>query len=80
MRWVKANGRLSKAENGMTERLVGFNYDITASKKVEEELRASYGQLESTNQLLEKLAKSAQAANFAKSEFLANMDNRYGLP
>ena len=80
VRWVKANGRLSKAENGMTERLVGFNYDITASKKVEEELRASYGQLESTNQLLEKLAKSAQAANFAKSEFLANMSHEIRTP
>ncbi len=80
VRWVKANARLSKTESGGPVRLVGFNYDITASKKVEEELRASYSQLEITNHLLEKLALSAQGANLAKSDFLANMSHEIRTP
>lgn len=80
IRWIKATAHVTRGEDGRAKRLVGFNYDITASKEIEEALRASYAQLEETNHKLEELASTSQAANRAKSEFLANMSHEIRTP
>lgn len=80
VRWIKANAQVTKDQHGNTKSIVGFNYDITSSKAVEEQLRASYAQLEAINRQLKELATSSQAANRAKSEFLANMSHEIRTP
>lgn len=79
-RWIKATAHVTRGDDGRAKRLVGFNYDITPSKQIEEALRASYAQLEETNRKLEELATTSQAANRAKSEFLANMSHEIRTP
>lgn len=80
VRWIKATAHITRTEDGRASRLVGFNYDITAIKAVEEELRASNVQLEQSNERLEELAASSLAASVAKSEFLANMSHEIRTP
>ena len=80
VRWIKATAHITSREDGRASRMVGFNYDITAIKAVEEELRASNVQLEQSNQRLEELAASSLAASVAKSEFLANMSHEIRTP
>lgn len=80
IRWIKATAHVTRDELGVASRLVGFNYDITGIKEVEEELRATNSQLESSNRRLEELAASSLAANLAKSEFLANMSHEIRTP
>jgi signal transduction histidine kinase/CheY-like chemotaxis protein len=80
IRWIKATAHATLGEDGKAKRLVGFNYDITPTKMVEEELRASNLQLEENNQRLEELASSSLAASLAKSEFLANMSHEIRTP
>ena len=80
VRWIKATAHITRREDGRASRLVGFNYDITAIKEVEEELRASNLRLEQSNERLEELAASSLAASVAKSEFLANMSHEIRTP
>jgi signal transduction histidine kinase/ActR/RegA family two-component response regulator len=80
IRWIKATAHITRNEDGDPLRLVGFNYDITQIKRVDEELRASYSRLEQQNRQLEQLAASSQAASLAKSEFLANMSHEIRTP
>lgn len=79
-RWIKATAHITRGEDGRAERLVGFNYDITKSKLIEEALRSSFSQLEETNSKLKELAATSQAASRAKSEFLANMSHEIRTP
>jgi PAS domain S-box-containing protein len=39
--WLKTNGRMFRDENGIPVRMTGVNYDITARKMAEVEIRAS---------------------------------------
>ncbi len=79
-RWIKATAHVTRGEDGRAQRMVGFNYDITKSKLIEEALRSSYSQMEEANQKLKELAERSQAANRAKSEFLANMSHEIRTP
>jgi len=80
IRWLKATAHATRDAEGRALRMVGFNYDITNIKKVEEELRASNVQLEASNHRLEELAASSMAASRAKSSFLANMSHEIRTP
>lgn len=79
-RWIKATAHATRGEDGRAQRMVGFNYDITKSKLIEEALRSSYSQMEEANNKLKELAARSQAANRAKSEFLANMSHEIRTP
>lgn len=80
IRWIKGVAHATRDESGRAHRMVGFNYDITPIKMVEEELRASNAQLAESNERLEELAASSLAASLAKSEFLANMSHEIRTP
>lgn len=80
IRWIKGVAHATRDEEGRAHRMVGFNYDITPIKLVEEELRASNAQLAESNERLEELAASSLAASLAKSEFLANMSHEIRTP
>ncbi|MCA9779101.1 MAG: PAS domain-containing protein, partial [Candidatus Eremiobacteraeota bacterium] len=80
VRWVKATADIVKDDSGKTIRVVGYNYDITDIKNVEEKLRRSHEELERSNQRLSELAAQSDAANRAKSAFLANMSHEIRTP
>lgn len=80
IRWIKATAHITRGAEGQASRLVGFNYNITSIKRVEEQLRESYAELERTNVRLEELAAASQAASQAKSDFLANMSHEIRTP
>ena len=80
IRWIKGTAHATRDEAGKAQRMVGFNYDITPIKEVEEELRASNLRLAESNKRLEELAASSMAASLAKSEFLANMSHEIRTP
>lgn len=79
-RWIKATAHVKRDDDGQPLRIIGFNYDITPIKQVDEELHRSYRQLEKTNRRLAELAATSDAANRAKSEFLANMSHEIRTP
>ncbi len=80
VRWIKATADIVRDEAGEAKRVVGYNYDITDIKFVEEKLRQSYQDLEKSNQRLSELAAASDAANRAKSAFLANMSHEIRTP
>ncbi len=58
----------------------GSDLDITARKRVEQELIQSNRFLEQANARANKLAEEAEKANVAKGEFLANMSHEIRTP
>ncbi|MFL0809209.1 MAG: PAS domain-containing protein [Agarilytica sp.] len=64
--YIKTKGSVIRNENGDAERMIGVNYDITASKSL---------QLEQ-----ERAREAAEEANEAKSKFLANMSHEIRTP
>jgi PAS domain S-box-containing protein len=66
VRWVRSAGRYSYDSEGAPISCIGVNFDITASKRAEEEMR---------------LAKEeAEAANAAKDHFLAVLSHELRTP
>jgi len=71
--YMRGIGLVQRDTSGKPLRIIGINWDITASKLAEAELHE-------TNLQLEAATVSANIANAAKSEFLANMSHEIRTP
>jgi signal transduction histidine kinase/DNA-binding response OmpR family regulator len=83
-RYIKADAMIFRDADGHAMRMVGVNYDVTASRVAEQELRRHRIHLEDlvaerTN-ALSVAVRQAQGANRAKSTFLANMSHELRTP
>ena len=81
---IKGDAMIFRDADGHPARMVGVNYDVTASRVAEQELRRHRIHLEDlvaerTN-ALSVAVRQAQAANQAKSIFLANMSHELRTP
>lgn len=81
---LKADAMVFRDAEGQPLRMVGVNYDVTASRTAEQELRRHRIHLEElvaerTN-ALSVAVRQAQTANRAKSTFLANMSHELRTP
>lgn len=81
---IKGDAMIFRDADGQPARMVGVNYDVTASRVAEQELRRHRIHLEDlvaerTNALSVAVLQ-AQAANQAKSIFLANMSHELRTP
>ncbi|MQA39242.1 ATP-binding protein [Rugamonas aquatica] len=81
---IKGDAMIFRDADGHPARMVGVNYDVTASRVAEQELRRHRIHLEDlvaerTNALSVAVLQ-AQAANQAKSIFLANMSHELRTP
>ncbi|NVD74189.1 response regulator [Duganella sp. BJB1802] len=82
--YIKGDAMIFRDAEGHPARMVGVNYDVTASRVAEQELRRHRIHLEDlvaerTNALSVAVLQ-AQAANQAKSIFLANMSHELRTP
>ncbi|TFW29367.1 ATP-binding protein [Duganella callida] len=82
--YIKADAMVFRDAEGQPMRMVGVNYDVTASRVAEQELRRHRIHLEDlvaerTN-ALSVAVRQAEAANRAKSIFLANMSHELRTP
>ncbi|MYM67807.1 PAS domain-containing protein [Pseudoduganella sp. FT55W] len=84
LHYLKADAMIFRDAEGHPMRMVGVNYDVTASRMAEAELRRHRIHLEElvterTN-ALSVAVRQAQTANRAKSTFLANMSHELRTP
>jgi signal transduction histidine kinase/CheY-like chemotaxis protein/HAMP domain-containing protein len=84
LHYLKADAMVFRDADGQPMRMVGVNYDVTASRTAEAELRRHRIHLEElvaerTN-ALSVAVRQAQGANRAKSTFLANMSHELRTP
>jgi signal transduction histidine kinase/DNA-binding response OmpR family regulator len=84
LHYLKGDAMIFRDANGQPSRMVGVNYDVTASRVAQHELRRHRIHLEDlvaerTN-ALSVAVRQAQAANQAKSVFLANMSHELRTP
>jgi signal transduction histidine kinase/CheY-like chemotaxis protein len=82
--YMKGDAMIFRDVQGQPSRMVGVNYDVTASRVAQQELRRHRIHLEDlvaerTN-ALSVAVRQAQAANQAKSVFLANMSHELRTP
>jgi PAS domain S-box-containing protein len=77
---IRALAVVQRDPAGTPLHILGTNWDITAEKKIADELRKSNRMLEESTALSVRYAAEAQAASVAKSEFLANMSHEIRTP
>jgi len=81
---IKANGLVFRGADGIAERMLGVNADITDQKQSEAELERHRNHLEEQVLLrtldLAQAKLAAESATRAKSEFLANMSHEIRTP
>ena len=77
---IRALAVVQRDPSGVPLHILGTNWDITAEKKIADELRKSNRMLEESTALSMRYATEAQAASVAKSEFLANMSHEIRTP
>ena len=82
--YIKGDAMIFRDADGRPARMVGVNYDITAHKVAQQELRRHRIHLEDLvaerTDALSVAVRQAQAANQAKSIFLANMSHELRTP
>ena len=77
---IRALATVYRGASGQPRNLIGTNWDITAAKRGEEELRRTNQSLGVETARANALAVAAAAANAAKSEFLAMMSHEIRTP
>ncbi|MEI6605036.1 MAG: PAS domain S-box protein [Verrucomicrobiota bacterium] len=77
---IRALGLVQRGPSGQPLRMIGTNWDITASKQTVNALQETNRQLEAATALATALAEKAELASRAKSEFLANMSHEIRTP
>jgi PAS domain S-box-containing protein len=77
---LRAMGVVQHDDEGRAVKMVGTNWDITQTIKMEEDLKGTIVQLEETTDLANLMAEEAKSASIAKSEFLANMSHEIRTP
>jgi PAS domain S-box-containing protein len=77
---IRAIARVQWDSSGRPVRMVGTNWDITAQKRVEADLREANQKLERATARANEMAAEATRASAAKSEFLANMSHEIRTP
>ena len=78
--WAEANITLLLGQAGSIAGAMGVSRDITARRKVSQELQEYASKLEQANRELEEANIAAEAANKAKGQFLANMSHELRTP
>jgi signal transduction histidine kinase/DNA-binding response OmpR family regulator len=77
---MRAIANLQYDESGVPTHLVGTNWDITAQKEAERDLKQMNQFLESARVEANELRIKAESANIAKSSFLAMMSHEIRTP
>jgi PAS domain S-box-containing protein len=77
---IRALAVTKMGSDGLANRMIGTNWDITAQKRAADELLESNRHLADETLRAGKLAAEAAKANAAKSEFLANMSHEIRTP
>ena len=77
---IRAIASVQRDASGQALRMVGTNWDITASRRSKAELLETNRRLAAATAAATDLAAKAEKANLAKSEFLANMSHEIRTP
>ncbi len=77
---IRALAEVQRDSTGTAVRMVGTNWDISAQKQAEKDLRETNRHLEQANAYAKDLMIKAEVANQAKSSFLATMSHEIRTP